>query len=365
MEAKDELWLFFGQTPVQWRMPFRYRALSETHGELWYALTPYQWHKQVVDAMLEKIAKPFHGMWIIKRRDLEKTAAFIQGGGDPERLFSWSSKAAIVSDKPRPEESVEREKFIEALFQKQTIPNVSTWQELYYIYKEICLHMMDTLINKEQPVDLFFFKLHNCPLRQNWQMIQFARFPKTSTVATRANMEERQGKSGFNDNLTNVGMISFNPRLRICHRHITVEHTRAWWKMMLRCEQTRLRQLGHEKYAAYFRESVSRFLGTAKRCFREFMAQIKAPAVAGIKGKQPGAIRFIPFIPRLQSKLSRHVYIHRIVADPADRIPTNGAEVHVSPSYGSLSEMQHLQRLKENLRDRLRREMERSDTRWK
>lgn len=361
MEMKDELWLLYGQTPVQWRMPFRYRSLSETHGELWYAVTPYQWHKQVVDAVLETIAKPFHGMWIINRRDLEQKASFIKDGGDPEKFFSWSSKEAVVTDKPRTAKSLEREHFIETLFQKQTIPGVTTWQELYYIYKEICLHMADTLINKETPVDLFFFRLHNCPLRANWQMIQYGRFPKISALWRHWKIEQRHAKSGFNDNLASVGMIAFNRRLRICHRHVTVEHTRVWWRTSLHVERERLKQLGDEHYAAYFLGSVHRFFGTAKRCFREFMAQIKAPAVAGVKGKQSGAFRFIAFVPHSQRQLERYVYLHQIIADPADRHGTDGRALHVSPSYGSLSEMQHLQRLKENLRNRVRREMEGAD----
>ena len=157
--------------------------------------------------------------------------------------------------------------------------------------------------------------------------------------------------SGFNDELVSLDLLSYHRTLKTCRRHITVEHTPAWWRVMHKAETQRLFRLGHDRYAAYFLDSVRRFHATAKKLYLAWLAQIKATVVAHVAGEHPGTVRFVPHTPIVRATIARHSFLPPVIGNRPAPFKPASVEIVVSRPDEGVPQVPAVQPLPQDLRD--------------
>lgn len=301
----SELWVFRGTQPVLWRIPVRivFRARNARRPKLGLLA-----HLEPAVPLLgcQRVALNQHfrafkavqnvdGRWQIKghvpvgpcpnplSRGGWRYEVRLRGMGgvkiaadDPEDHLVWGARRPPAR-KFKPEEK-ERRAWLEELLARGV---GDSYEQLAYFWREFCLHLAHTLLNEEQPVDCFLFKLHNCPLRTNWKEWMGGKPPK----------EPRHLLWRV---LGGGRILAFDVEGEHALRHIELEHTREWWKLVRKVEGRRRYVKGREEYARMFQKSLERFALTAWRLFwrhREEMAQASADRVPHGRG---GGFRFVP-----------------------------------------------------------------------
>lgn len=336
----DEKWLVRGRDPVLWTVPFYVHWIDGGTGDIYYAIPLRSNQEDAVRRLMNQVAKPFQGMWRISRPDLEQIATKLPDSTDPENVFSWERPRIAQAPEFHPEKRKERDEFLDALYQKgvgKSRDEIEFWWQIF------CKHAFDWLTNSGKPVDLYFCKLHNSPLRHNWRQIVLSRLPylgRTICSTTQAERKFHVERSGLLDELVSLDMLALHKKEAYCLRHVEVEHSALWWKTVKRVELTRRKKLGVCGYFDYFTGMVRRFRDVAYRLYMEHLHCIARPTACAVQSGPDGEYRLAPnwetFHLRRSGIQTSHVpavVINRhpvwVAASPADRLCE--ANIGVSP----------------------------------
>lgn len=279
--------------------------------------------------------------WITEpslRRIGEQTA-----GGDPQVYFVWGARRP--TDRKPTLELAERNEFIEELYKNGVGKSP---EELNYYWREFCLHAANWLINKEKPVDMIFIRLLNCPYRANWKSILTQRFRRLGQVLSHRGGTARDyalEQSGFLEELLCPDLLAMNQKHGTCYRHVEVHHCKKWWKLARVAERDRMQQLGNERYAEYFMDSVRRFFKPAMALYTSWLAQIADPCAADCESGHAGRFRFVPnFLRRLHPEGKDFAGLPPVVANKLPRIkPASGLQEDLLAEDGDLSALRDIQ----------------------
>lgn len=333
-----ELWIIKGRSPVLWTMPFSVTWEGQW-AELDYAVPMLKRQREAVSERISLFAKrdPVKGVWMMKRADLE-TCGNITPGGDPELYYSWALPRKEQEVKNPDDESLNE--FLDTLFMAGVGKSRA---ELEYYWNQFCRHILDTLLNKQKPVDLYFMKLHPTPYRENWKHVLTSRYPKLWRVAGPQAAQKRTLtllNSGFMDELLSLDLLAYNPKEQYCYRRVEVEYGTYWWKNVRTIEKARMAKLGVWQYARNVTDCLKRGLESTVRIYGAYLAQIARPSVAAVEGESFGDYRFVPNIPdgRVQAIAPRVVPTGSVVpvkipdfTPPRDDQTVSVENVPVSP----------------------------------
>lgn len=290
-----ELWVLSGRSPVLWTIPFYVAYDSNGLAVMESAMSLTLRQREAVAERLSLIGERKDGFWHVKRTDLEQ-AGTITAGGDPELYFSWSLPRP-QDEKPDPDKD-QRSEFLDALFMAGVGKSRG---ELEYYWNQFCRHMLDWLLNKQKPVDLYFLKLHPTPYRANWKQILCGRYPKLWRTVGQKSGAMRDlilDQSGFREHLLCLDLLAWNMRDGICYRHVEVEHCKGWWSNVRNTERARMINAGVFGYAKNVTDCLKRNLAASLRIYGAYLAQIARPSVAHVEGDAYGEYRFVPNVPR-------------------------------------------------------------------
>lgn len=290
--VQPELWVINGRDPVLFRIPF-WVVWRESTAEMEAAVPLLRIQKEAIVRILSLSALRMGqtNRWKITDHQLDKIATRATHP-NPELSFSWGQPRPMEHRKI--EGKPERTEFLESLYAAGIGESP---EQLAYFWTAFCNHAAQWMINKEKPVDMIFFRLYNSPYRRNWKLVLAQRFPRLGTLITgKGKMESDYAidRSGFKEELLNLDLLAFNRKDRTCYRHVEVEHTRKWWKIVHQAELQRLTRRGPYGYADYFMDSVRRFHQTAIRLYKAWLTQMARPCVADVEGGYDGSLRFMP-----------------------------------------------------------------------
>lgn len=329
----NELWTISGRDPVNWTVPF-YVDWKSNCAVLTCGVALLARQRVAVANFLSVHGQPFEGKWIVKRGNLEGIAQRTPGG-DPEMYFVWSAP----KPKPLPKDGLEERSEMAEAMHKAGIGE--TVAHAHILWTSICRLVAHRMINEEKPVDMFYFKLHNCPYRANWLTILTQRIRRR----LRSNAEEEL--TGYTDLLESTDLLSYNRRNRLCYRHVEVEHGRRWWKLVTRVESERMKVKGDHGYADYFLDSLRRFYPVARRIYDSWLAQIRTNGVACDQSGFRGRIRFVSLSKNKDlSPLSRQFCALPPVFSPGGTIRREAA---VSKAYGIVPSVSAVQQAAEDV----------------
>ena len=275
----NELWTISGRDPVNWTVPF-YVELRDDCAVLTCGVALMARQRVAVANLMSIYGYRNEGAWVLKPGVLESIGERTRGG-DPEMYFVWSAP----KPKPLPTPGAgDRSEMAEAMY-KAGIGE--TEAHAHVLWTALCRLIAHRLINDEKPVDMYFFQLHNCPYRINWLTIV------TQRIRRRLYGNEEEELSGFTDLLESTDLLSYNRRNSLCYRHVEIEHSQRWWKLVTRAESDRMKVKGAHGYADYFLDSLRRFYPVARRIYNSWLAQIRTNSVACTASGPRGRIRFM------------------------------------------------------------------------
>jgi hypothetical protein len=272
----EETWVVRGSRPVMWTVPFYVAWTQQGEARLIPAIHILAKHLMIINEYMATLGRQEGNEFVLDRRTLEMVAEHVNG--DPEHFFSWESPRLAQQPQFAPEKRIDRDEFLDALYQKGV--GISR-DEIEFYWNMFCKHAQDWLINKERPVDLYFLKLHNCPLRANWRYALITRFPRIGRVLSHLTGERQEyftDQCGLSDFMVSLDLLAVNPKERTCYRYVEVEHSKTWWKNVEHVERQRKRLLGEVGYCRYFLESVRRFYKVALRLYVGWLASIARPS---------------------------------------------------------------------------------------
>lgn len=283
-----ELWTIRGGTPVAWTLPVWVKQGYWEKTELTPAMPiPLQaMHVAFVDRMTEAGGKLDGNAWRIARKHLELIGQVMPGGTEPENCFSWERKRDQVKFITR----MERNEFVDALYQKGV---GNSRAECVFWWNQFCNHILDWLINEDRPVDMFFIRLLPCSIRTNWREGIFHRLSRHMR-AGRAKTLIASKDPRIAEILAKPGMLAYKRCGRV-ERHVELQHTDLWWKVIKRVDEERIRLVGVCQYAAEVLASQKRFIEPAMDIFRSWLRHGVAPPVQIRDGGSPGSRCFVTY----------------------------------------------------------------------
>lgn len=263
----DELWMIRGSKPVLWTMPFRVNAIggAEVEAHLDWPMLSTRQAAAVACLMLE-YGRPYNGMWRLTLWQLRKIGSRARDGETAEDLFSWERARESQQPKYNPDRRAERDEFLTALYQNgvgSSLTEVEAW------WQHFCNHALDWLLNKEKPVDMYFLKLHPTPLRRNWDYKAWSYFRRYKEIPKHPTPSDLLANKAAANAFRSARWLAVMPG-RICERHVMIEHTRMWWALMKKVEETRLKVLKVNSYAQAVLDSLARGVGAAARVYSEW-----------------------------------------------------------------------------------------------
>lgn len=176
---------------------------------------------------------------------------------DPEDHLVWGPRPVPLGDmKPR---EAERRAWLEDLLARGGGQSI---EQLSFQWRAFCVHIAHTLLNREEPVDCYLFKLHNCPLRPRWHEEFFWKKIKC------------EPKPFLKHLWFEPWLLEFYVAGDHCVRQIELEPTREWRRLTIKVEAERRRRLGPERYAQYYATSVRRFTPVAWRLHKAWWAEM-------------------------------------------------------------------------------------------
>lgn len=342
----SEVWIFRGTQPVVWRIPCKVamRPRSDLRG-IYLRRSPERLHLDPAVPLLrcqrtaldkffakQKVVEWVTGQWRLKHAwhnyaaRLEAMGGVRATSGDPEDHLVWSGRRPPAG-KLKPAQK-ERRAWLEEMLARG---GGETLEQLSYQWREFCLHIAHTLINREQPVDFYWFKLHNCPLRADWMNHLGRPAPYLAVNLLRKAME-------------GCRIMAMDIEGQHCLRHIELEHTAEWWKLVRKAESQRRRESGPEKYARNFQGSLERFALTAWALFWSHRKEVAQAHARRVSHGRRGGFRLVP------DPMARNVYgtAYQLVYPPdkATRKSLQEAIAHVqktlSRAHGGVSKVSDL-----------------------
>ncbi len=314
----DELWVFRGTTPVMWRIPVKLvKRPMVVKNKTWKSMVSYLepavallgCQRRALNEFLESCkAVQYADGWRLKgtrqrgqvfEETMRGMKALRATSDEPEDHLVWGPRPPPI-ERMKPAQG-ERRKWLEEMLARGGGISLEqlTWQ-----WREFCLHIAHTLINREEPVDCIFFKLHNCPLRSRWREEFFYRkVPCDPDSFLKKILCERH-------------MREFDSGGGYCLRRIEIEETQAWRKLIQRTESTRLGLLGPKQYAENFTKSVERFYPVAWRLHQAWLSEMARSRIGSPVGGLGSRVYVMskPLEGRVQREAAR--IVETILAKP-------------------------------------------------
>ncbi len=338
----SELWIFRGTQPVVWRIPVRVEFVTEKRD---YRTAQDYAHLQPAVQLLgvQRVAlnnhfRAYHnlicedGKWSFRNPNkvtyfehLEKMGASRATSDDPEDHLVWGARRP--AGKLRPVQK-KRRAWLEDLMARGV---GETLEQLEYYWRSFCLHIAHTLINCEQPVDCYFFRLHNCPLRPRWHEEFFW------------NKIPCEPSPFLKKLLLEPWLLEFDVARECCLRQIELEHKPEWRKLVAKSEFTRRQRLGPEKYAKHIVRSVQRFTPVAWRLHQAWWSEMANSHLLnparGCRGRSCFVSR------KVAGKVRRKAFGYSEISDAAYRnslLTPRRVSEKVSRKNGRVSKVPHL-----------------------
>jgi len=295
-----ELWLFRGQQPVPWTVPFWVTRKHGTLVTLVEAPALLAKQKAAVRSVLKPVADWHKGRWILEERMLPMLAERLPEGTDPDAVTSWGTAAIDpppVSTDPVSTGHADMDEFLDSLLAKGV---GASRADLAFWWLTFCKHAQDYLLNKEKPIPMYFIKLHPSPYRRNWKWVLLTRFPRFWRSMTILNPYQRRvalEKSEFIDEMLCLDLLAMHKRTGFVYRYVEVEHERTWYENVRTVERERLRRLGWTDYAGRVMASVRRRLDTSIRLYGKWLADLACPSAQDVECGESGEFRLAPNFP--------------------------------------------------------------------
>jgi hypothetical protein len=273
----------------------------------------------------------------------------------PEDVFSWGVEKPVerVNDKYEALAG-ERDKWVEGLHQ---LGVGDSYEQCMYFWTQFCKYAADTLINKEQPVDMGFIKLHNCPYRSNWKAVLLSRYPNLGKSLAASKPEQRKevaDRAGLSEEMMSLDLLAMSKPWKgnsLCLRHIEVEHKPRWWRMIIKAERDRLASLnGPYNYASYYMSSVRSMFSRHLGIYINYLAQIARPCAEHVEGVWPGTFRLLPYWKRRVRYVEHHP-LPTVVANKLPAFTPASVEEVLLVTHGGVPALPDMEQPQENLRN--------------
>ena len=246
---EKELWTVTGTSPVTWAIPF----WVEKHGaiaHIWraMALTPFQ--QAALSSRLGTLPKIANDGLKISFGQLRRIGQRVKDiTAEPEDQFVWERRRRIKIGIKR-KSRAERNEFLSLMYLNGVGRSEA---ELEYWLNQFCNAFLWHLINKETPIDLYFFKLHPSPFRRNWHEVS-------------REMKLLHKYSAFK-------LLAWDGTA--CMRGIELEICPTWTRIARRAEADRIEMLGDHGYALRYRAWIKRVREASRRLHRDYMIYSK------------------------------------------------------------------------------------------
>lgn len=341
-DETSELWVIEGRRPVLWTIPCYVSWRPSGDGVMCYAMA--QIGTPQIMALREHMryyGREFNGGWIVSRHELVRTGKSVQPGTNPEAYFSWHLPRLADMPEHHTQQREERNDFLDSVYLSQSTGLDRT--QLEYVWRQFCTQIGEWIINREKPVDFYFFTLHPSPYRENWKTVLLTDFAaRTSKAMFRGNGDALKNMDVRQMFLQSKLLATHRD---LCLRRIELEHKPAWWKHQIKTERHRYRTLGAYQYANEFLNFCIRCLDRSKRLFSTFIQEDNAPAPSDVPGDVAGHFRFVS--PKKSEELSQSFLCHSAapaaIAAPASEAKEAGEPQSLPGTNGALPALRDIQ----------------------
>lgn len=278
---EEQLWVLYGVSPVSWTIPFYVNRDTDNPdiATMFSALPLRKMEEAAVEKLLAPFAVKAYGAWRIRPLDLDRVGKLVKGCTDPERLFSWHPPAPdTITVRDTPDVSLDRQEFLNGLYLTGMFASRA---QLSVLWHQICQHMLDWLINRERPVDFYFFRIHNCPYDVEWKQKTAEHIKSHRAELERMSHARRldslRTDERFQQRLRKPGLIRLTKQGDLVRRAIELEMAPLWHITVIKSEVARRQMLGQFGYGKYVTESVARFATRALECYAGWMRLLGFP----------------------------------------------------------------------------------------
>lgn len=223
---KDALWIITGTDPVIWAVPFWVKCEKDWH-YIWPAMKLTHYQRVAVEKRIgenvTKVEEAGSFRLRVSLTHLSRVGEPVKNQvKHPEALFVWErvrDKSARPCDVVR---RVDKDSFLGRLYLRgvgRSMGEVEWW------WNQFSNNLLWWLVNRETPVDFYFFKIHPLPYKLNWHY----------ELKNAFNPYDRQLFTA-----DEAGAVM---------RGIELEIGPTWWRVSRRVEQDRVKMLGPYDYA--------------------------------------------------------------------------------------------------------------------
>jgi len=273
--TQKQLWVI---ESIGYRLPFHVETIENGVFLVFWCNVHYTQHqKEELTNVIGTIAfKPADSGFYVLADKLRKVAhPWTDQSADPAAVLHWKT----FTDK---ECSIDNPEEFYADFAKWSgiagLQNPATVKIVFFWF---CIHMLDSLVNKQRPVDLHFCTLHPFPYRPDWkqQLVNwdYRMPPSRLTMLGRTlkfcryipHIYRRMGKCFF-DGL----VFSCDSALQIVEWTIDVQMKAPWFDHVRKVELKRRQARGNEYWRGVI-DSVKRRLVDAMRLYADWLGHLK------------------------------------------------------------------------------------------
>lgn len=155
-----------------WQIPLKVKPLNETICEVRPGGIPLlDSQREMAERTLQALGQRHGCRFLMAMAALETVAT--RSDKSPEELLVWHPPEAMPDEPALKFVRQETNDFINAWFEKYACRRLRNTAEAVYLYNSFCTHMLDWLVNRNEPVDLLFCRLHPQPFRSYWKNITF------------------------------------------------------------------------------------------------------------------------------------------------------------------------------------------------
>ncbi len=283
-----ELWILthdYWQLPISVEWPHQMDVAMVRIGS---GIRLLDCQREVASQLLGRVGKLHGHRWMVMRHVLEQVARPADTE-NPEECVSWRPVKAWVQFKKKGKAALfermkQREAFFSDFCKSGVLPDPAHAEILFTAF---CKHMLHTLVNRQEPVDLLFCELTPLPYRPNW-MALVAKTEKATPDSARATMDDLI-KRGTLDHFLDPALTFYNRKSETIHWSITVRHLEMWYRMVTAAEKARKRGRAPHVYLRLINDAMKRTLPMALKCYAAYLAEIFRPSlftkvVRGIHG---------------------------------------------------------------------------------
>lgn len=273
----QSFWVIWGRSPVRWTMPVHV-TWDGNEATVFPLIAPLPAYIEAAykDRMMEFSIVLERGMWRLSRLRLLEIG--YERTGNPDEHFSWALPHPATNPALKENVNPDREEFIDALH----LAGVGrTRDEVAWWWATFCNHALDWMWNKRKPVNLYAFNLHLLPYRMNWRLALHAKHRELAATIWKKRRENQMSNSvgkDFLKDLSSTRLLAMHRGKGYVYQHVDVEHLGAWWKLNIRVERRRRKQLGFCGYLSYITDCVRRAIPVATRIYLAYLQNMGRPS---------------------------------------------------------------------------------------